>query len=193
MAFWQTPIGRITGDESVAFSHPQVKSIPNNTTAIAKIKEFKKKTFMDNSYYQVDWVITDGQFKNHHVFQKIRAFDADDKKRYKALNLLMFFFKFFNVGLTHEGEPTDHDLAEFEGLSAGIRIHETEENADGKIYNWVGQIMPTIDFKCETGIHLATQKRATAPRDMSYPFQENPKRQPNGNVAHDIIDDTIPF
>jgi hypothetical protein len=68
--------------------------------------------------------------------------------------MLKLIYQLYNVKPKHANPPSDQELAVFIGKAAGIKIRETEPNAEGKQYNWVAEIHETKGFQCETGIKL---------------------------------------
>ena len=61
-----------------------------------------------------------------------------------------------------ESQPTDVELKIFTDKVAGIKILETKPNADGKIYNFVGEVHPREGFTSVTG-----EKRIVASQTIS--------------------------
>ncbi len=156
--FWVSDLGTLTGTADDAFAKT-FRQIPDNTMALAKIEAITNEEFKGNKHLKIDWLITDGEFKGQHVFQKLHVFDADSKKRHRSLNMLMLLYKMFELSPKSKDAPTNQDLAVFNGRVAGIKIQETEPNDEGKTYNWVSEIWPAKDFKCETGHTVVTVGR----------------------------------
>ena len=94
--FWESELGTISGTPEDAFGNA-IDPIPDGTFAPSKIIAFENKEFMGTQYLQVHWVITEGEYTNRHVFQKIHVFDADPKKRHRALNILKLMYQMFHV------------------------------------------------------------------------------------------------
>ena len=158
MSFWQSDLGEVTGSEDDAFAK-SFKQIPDNTLALAKIDSFTNAEYQDNKYLSIDWQLMDGDFKGQKVNQKIKVFgDSRDKDpaktRHRALNMLKLIYQLFNYAPRHGNPPTDQELVHFNNKIAGIKIRETEPNAEGKQYNWVSEVHKTQGFKSETGIKL---------------------------------------
>ena len=127
-SFWTSELGPLSGSVEDAFAK-SFRQIPDNTLALAKIVSFSHKAYEQTKYLQIEWLLTDGQFKGQHVFQKLHVFDADNKKRHRFLNMLMLVYKMFQL-TPKSSEPP---------------------NEKGKQYNWVSEIHPAAGFKCETG------------------------------------------
>lgn len=198
MSFWDSELGVVTGNEEDAFAKSFVRipvRIPDGTMALARICEFVNAEHSGNKYLNISWMLTDGDFKGSKVEQKLKVFGdpkAKDsaKARHRALNMLKLIYQLYQLKPTHPGEPTDKDLSVFVGKSAGIKIHETEPNDEGKQYNWVSEIHEAKGFKCETGISLVvTHSNTTTQNDL---FDSAFSRNKQYNEQNDATDD-IPF
>ncbi len=179
MSFWNSELGALSGKAEDAFTRV-FSVIPDGTMAIAKIKSFHHK----DDVFEIDWELTAGDFKGQHVFQKIRAFDKDPKKRHKALNMLKYLFSLYQLALSHGNEPTDDDLKVFVGKHAGIKIQEwSMPKNDGGIMegNFVSEVHAAANFQCVTGI-----KAEVVHNHLETAFSRN--AQPK-----DVIEDDLPF
>jgi len=164
MSFWQSTLGNITGNSEDAFAK-SFKQIPDGTMALARIESFTNASYQDNKYLSIDWLLTAGEFKGQKVNQKIKVFgDSRDKDpertRFRALNMLKLVYKLFGFTPNNNMPPHDSDLEFFMGKEAGIKIRETEPNAEGKQYNWVSEVHSTKGFQCESGIKLVVKREA---------------------------------
>lgn len=184
MSFWNSDLGELTGTADHAFAR-QIRIIPDGTTALAKILKFTNEDNNGKQYFNIEWELLSGDFKNQRVYQKIHAFDADPKKRHRALNMLMYVYKLFNLKPASSHAPTDQDLLVFTGKTAGIKIQETAPNENGKQYNWVSEVHPPENFVSETGIKLEIVH--TPSHNIESAFSRNPKGQ---NMS---LTDDIPF
>lgn len=154
MTFWTSPLGsKLTGTPEDSFS-ASFKTIPSGTTALAKIEKFALQEYMGEQHYQVEWVLTDGDYKGRHIFQKIHAFDKDSTRRHRFLNMLMLIYNMFHVKPKDANPPQDDELRVFIGKHAGILIEEWEK--DGRSGNWVSEIHPVDGFKSITGVSVET-------------------------------------
>lgn len=156
--FWESELGEVTGSAADAFAK-SFTQIPDGTMALAKIESFVNAEYNGNRYLSISWLLTDGDFKGAKVEQKLKVYGdtmAKDpaKARHRALNMLKLIYQLYNCKPKHAGDPTDADLAIFQGKSAGIKIRETEPNDQGRQYNWVAEIHEAKGFQCETGISL---------------------------------------
>ena len=156
--FWESDLGEITGNKEDAFAK-SFTHIPDNTMALAKVESFANMEYNGNKFLNIDWLLTEGDFKGQKVNQKLKVYGDpqskdSNKARHRALNMLKLMYQLYNIKPKHAAEPTDADLSVFIGKVAGIRIRETEPNQEGKQYNWVAEIHESRGFKCETGIKL---------------------------------------
>lgn len=187
MTFWHSDLGQISGKQEDAYAK-SYKSIPDNTTATAKIMSFTNKEYNGSPYLQVDWSITSDDFNGRRIFQKLHVFDAEPKKRYRFLNLLMLMYNMYGLTPASDEAPTDNELKAFEGKEAGIKIQLTEPNHEGKQYNWVSELHPTKGFVCEIG--LETIKPPPRDRGLDSAFARNKKV----DMTIEAFDDSdIPF
>lgn len=162
MSFWESELGEISGKAEDAFAKSYAH-IPDGTKALAKIDSFTNQAYKDSGfkYLNIEWVLQDGDFRGQKVQQKLKVYGGDQydkdpvRTRHRALNMLKLLYTLFNIKPTHNGSPTDQDLASFIGKIAGIKIRETEPNDKGKQYNWVAEVHPSQGFKSETGIGLS--------------------------------------
>lgn len=178
--FWTSELGTVTGTAADAYAK-SFREIPDGTTALAKIDKFVLSE-REYKHYQIDWLLTDGDFKGQHVFHKIKAIDPDPrdknpaKTRHRALNMLMFIYKQFNAKPKSNLAPTEADLGVFIGKQAGIKIQLTEPNEDGRQYSWVSEVHQSEGFVCETG--KVVEVVHTQPRDDSAFARNKPKEDP---------------
>lgn len=161
MTFWESELGDVTGKSEDAFAK-QFSQIPDGTKACAKIETFTNQEYKDSGfkYLNIEWVLTDGDFRGQKVQQKLKVYGGDQydkdpaKTRHRALNMLKLLYQLFNIKPKHTNPPTDQDLAMFHGKIAGIKIRETAMNEKGKQYNWIAEVHPSTGFKSETGMGL---------------------------------------
>jgi len=98
-----------TGSFELASS---IKPIPHNTQVQAMVKEAKWHEHEGIRKVEITWVIlAPDAYKNRQIFQKIRPFEPDEKKRENQLKMLAAINT--NAGgilHTLSGEPSDFDL-----------------------------------------------------------------------------------
>jgi hypothetical protein len=187
MSFWVSDVGQLTGEAKDAFTQ-NFKIIPDDTRALARIMKFFLVERNGRQHYEIDWELVDGEFKGRHVFQKIHAFDADAKKKHRALNMMMLLYKTNSLQPKHNNAPTDADLMAFAGKICGIRIQEwSAPKEDGTMMegNWVSEVHPPAGFKSSTGVKQEVVHTKTA-SSVDSAFSRN--APPVG-----AIEDDIPF
>jgi hypothetical protein len=175
-SFWDSEVGEVTGKAQDAFAK-QFTQIPDGTKALAKIESFTNQVYKDTGfkYLNIEWVLTDGDFKGCKVQQKLKVYGGDQydkdpmKTRHRALNMLKLLYQLFNIKPKHTNPPTDQDLAAFIAKVAGIKIRETAPNDKGKQYNWVAEVHASQGFKSETGIGMQVVAQAAFTTDTSPP------------------------
>lgn len=190
MSFWNSEMGEVTGKAEDAFAKSFVQ-IPDGTKALAKIESFTNQEYKDSGfkYLNIEWVLTDGDFKGQKVSQKLKVFGGDQydkdpaKTRHRALNMLKLLYQLFNIKPQHTNPPTDQDLASFGNKIAGILIRETAPNDKGKQYNWVAEVHKTQGFKSETGAGLPVLAHASV---SSY------SSNANSNASFDNANTNVP-
>ena len=80
MSFWHSELGQLSGKPEDSYAKT-FKSIPDGTSAIAKIISFTNKEYNGNPYLQIECSITSEDFTGRRIFQKLHVFDAEPKKR----------------------------------------------------------------------------------------------------------------
>lgn len=183
MSFWKSQSGAVI-DGSEEHSHTgSFKIIPDGTTAPAVIKEIEFTEFDGKEHYQVSYQLVSGDYKGQMVRQKIHCFDADSKKRDRAVNMLMRLHKLCNVSPAHSDAPTSEDLLPLKNRVIGIKIQEWFAN--GKEGNWVSAIYPVDEkFVTETGVKLQHVNEAN--------YNEIDSAL-NRNAKSGLLDDDVPF
>lgn len=192
-SFWDSELGEISGNAADAFAKTFTQ-IPDGTMASAKIESFMNAEYQGNKYLSIDWTLTDGDFKGQKVNQKLKVFgdprDKDPAKgRHRALNMFKLLYQLFGLKPMTANPPTDQELLSFIGKVAGIKIRETEPNAEGKQYNWVAEVHEAKGFKPETGVKLEVVHHR---HDLTSAFDRNPKGVIDSGIGIQAEDD-IPF
>ena len=189
MGFWDSEIGEVTGKPEDAFIK-DFRTIPDGTTAVAKIHAFKKATDKQGlSYFNIEWQLLEGDFRGRTVNQKLKVWgNPNDKEpgttKHRALNMLKLIYQLYSIRPKNGTEPSEEDLGVFIGKTAGILIRETEPNEKGDSFNWVSEIHPAVGYKSETGVkHEMVHSRDS----LDSAFSRNPRG------ADDELADDIPF
>lgn len=195
--FWESELGEVTGKAEDAFAKTFTQ-IPDGTMALAKIATFVNAEYNGSKYLSIDWLLTDGDFRGQKVNQKLKVWGdpmAKDplKARHRALNMLKLIYQLYNVKPKHANPPSDQELAVFLGKAAGIKIRETEPNAEGKQYNWVAEIHDTKGFKCETGIKLEVTHTNVQPKQETLFDSALSRNSAYVDPGLDGIADDVPF
>lgn len=131
----------ITGSSEDAFLSG-FKSIPDGTHLISEIKAVEfLKPLEKRPLFEVKWkVLSDCEFKNRFIFQKIRCFDEDESKSIRNRNILLLLFKLTNIAAP-DGQPTNQDLSNLQGCVLNIKVGLLKAD-DGKEYNFIREIHP---------------------------------------------------
>jgi hypothetical protein len=156
MSFWEVNGVKPTGKPEDAFSN-SFRNIPDGTQANAMISSAKVSVYdNEKTGINIAWKIVDGDFKGCIVNQSIKVFDKKDEKRIKALNMLKLIMVLCSFTPSHDGEPTDVDLASLKGNICGIKIQQWQmQNKKTGIWsegNWVSEVHKDIEVL--TGIPL---------------------------------------
>jgi len=193
MSFWNSPTGQpITGSEKDAFIQ-DFTTIPEGTMAIGVIKsctvEEKAETQYSDAtkFINVIYKLADGDFKNREVTQKIKVYDGKPEAIHRNLNMLKLLMTLCGYDPSHDGEPTNEDLANLHGKVLGLKIGEwSMPRADGSIGegNFVRELHPSAGFVCETGIKTEVVHTRSA---VETAFSRNPRG------VDPVLDDGIPF
>lgn len=183
MSFWTSEAGDVTGSFEDAFTK-EFKRVPNGTKEIAKIDHFRIKEYNGGKNYEIQWTLIQGDFKGAVVFQKIHAFDADPKKRLRALNMMKLIFDMFGFKPQHDGAPGNGELAYFNGKQAGIKVREyciPKDDKSGYILgNFIGEVHPVAGFTREAGVAM------NSPEPKRYEPSIAQYSQSNNDVDEDL-------
>jgi len=150
-SFWETALGFADGKEDNAFTK-DFGIIPDGTKAFARIEDFSITDKPANDYkeaqrfYEIKWGITQGDFVGRNVFQKIKCFDADEKIRFKALNMLRLILNLANVAPS-AGAPDTAFLKQLVGRVMGIKIKE---------WSWVKDDGGMLEGNFISEVHLSS-------------------------------------
>ena len=143
MSFWQTSEGKSATDTTGKFeSGGGIALIPENTTCLAMITEANIANYEGNEYINLAWTVNKPDaYKNRKVFQKVRIFDAETKKRDKALNMLAAIDKNAGGKLSKsDSAPTNETLLHLMQKPMLIKVMVWEMN--DRTGNWVAAVSP---------------------------------------------------
>jgi len=191
MSFWESKSGQpITGSPDAAFVK-DFEIIPNNTMALAKIKSFEVVEEQNQykgpqKYIKVIYKITDGDFINREVIQKIKPFDGEPKQIDRNLNMLRLIMELCSYKPEHSNEPTNADLMRMNGKALGIKIREwSMPKKEGGLMegNFVSEVHPPAGFVSQTGVR--------SERVYSSPVDSALNR--NSQARVDSLEEDLPF
>ncbi len=191
--FWTSPSGSpITGSPDSAFLK-DFTTIPEGTMALGTIKSFEVVTKAANKYtpeqkhIEVKYKLTQGDFKNREVTQKIKVFDGKPEQIERNLNMLKLIMDLCGYTPLHGNEPSNQELAAMNGRVLGIKIGEwsmPKEDGSGVMEgNMIREVHSSAGFECETGVKSEVVHSRSA---VDTAFSRN---QPKT----DSLDDDIPF
>lgn len=194
MSFWQSGSGaKITGEAKDAFS-PEFTQIPEGTTACASLYniEIAVKDATDyaeaTKFYQLTWKLTQGEFVNRQVTQKIKCFDGTPEAIDRNLNMLKLLMDLCQFKPMHNEAPTEEELRRMCGKILGIKIGEwsiAKRDGSGVMEgNFVREIYAAKDTDVKTGVKSSIP--AYVPK-VDSAFSRNPRAQ------EEDFDDGIPF
>ena len=115
-----------------------MEPIPEGTSVKAMIDDVKNDSYEGDRYINVRWtVLAPEAYSNRKVFQKIRVYDADEKKADKAKRMLVAIAANTGGGLLAlAGEPTDADL-QTNLLNKPMVIKLGVWNMNDRTGNWI--------------------------------------------------------
>lgn len=188
MSFWKLSTGESpTGSEQASFT-PEIGPLPNNTQAVAQIKEFcliQPTNTYPHAAYKIIYKITKGDFTGREVNQKIKCFDSKSHIADKGIEMLKRVYDLCNHKPTHSNTPSTEDLQPMIGKSLGIKIREypyTKNDGTPTTGNFVAECYAADkDFITITGVKLEL------PITHETAFDRNPR----GALPNDGSD--IPF
>lgn len=152
------------------------KPIPKNTVVKVIAEEAKWGCFEPNpEHIEIKWSITEGEYKNRKIFQKLRVNDSDEEKARKAV--LMLGAIDHNCGgklKTLTGKPTDSDLTSslaFKPMFLKLDVWKIDKDDQGnKLYgddvkqgNWVSSVS-------SQAVVTQTKEVVTAKEEDDLPF-----------------------
>ena len=194
--FWMNGTGApITGKPDDAFIK-DFSTIPEGTSAIAKIKSFEVIENMSEyngaeKYIKIVYKLTSGEFLGREVIQKIKCFDGKPAAIDRNLNMLRLIMDLCAFKPTHHGEPTNQELMQMNNKIVGIKIGEwslLKKDGSGMMEgNHVREVWAADGFESETGIKV--QHVHSMPVDSA--LSRNSNSRADGGLTG--IDDDIPF
>lgn len=163
--FWKNENGEaITGNANEAFA-PDFQVIPEGTcsrAAIFNVEIVEKEAnewSPEQKYYEFSWSLTEGDFKNRKVSQKIKAFVGEPKAIARNKNMLKRIMALTGFIPPHDYAPSAEELSLMIGKVCGIKVGEwslEKKDGTGKMEgNFVREIHGAKDFVAKTGFKTA--------------------------------------
>ena len=146
MSFWQTSDNApIQANGNAEMGGGDLPPIPNGTVLVAMVTEAKYDTNESTGerLIKIRWDVLDGEYKKRVVFQKVRVFDGDTKKKDKALRMLAAIDANSGGKLMALGkEPSDMDLASClcnkpQKIKVAIWSMDNESTGEKMTGNWI--------------------------------------------------------
>lgn len=138
------------GDFAPIPKDTQVKVIAEN----AKWSQYGS----DPEYVEIQWQITDGQYKNRKIFQKIKTQDSDPQKAKKAMMMLGAINHNAGGNLhTMNGKPSDQELNNaltFKPMFLKLGVWEIDKDE-------FGNVIPKEERKAGNWVVAVSNKGAT--------------------------------
>lgn len=137
MSFWNTSSGHQVEAKKELDQDTSMEPIPDGSVLKCAATEAKIEEHEGEKKIKIRWDVLDGEYKGRVVFHNIKAYDADAKKRDKAIEMLAAIDAITGGGLMASGEePTDMALMKnIANKPVVIRVRVWE--MDGKTGNWV--------------------------------------------------------
>lgn len=165
MSFWDLSDNSNAKDTGSSFeSSSNMEPIPAGTGVLAAPDEAAWAEYQGDEYISIRWVVlAPDEYKNRKVFQKIRVFESDAKKRDKAKRMLAAIDANAGGKLTASGErPTDESLARcLVNKPMQLRLEVWE--SDGKSGNWVAAVAPKTAPSAQPGSAAQSKKEDDVP------------------------------
>lgn len=177
----RTPGNEITGEPDKSFTK-EFDLIPNNTTSIAAIHDFKlvervaRHSGQQERFYEITWRIKSEAFYGQQVSQKIKCFEGTPEQIDRNLNMLLRIFQIAEYVYHNADAPSNHVLKMMIGKVMGIKIREWQmPNGKGGVSqgNFVSEVHSTKNFLVEIGVKLEVHKPTKPIMPNSDPFQDD--------------------
>lgn len=147
MSFWAIEEEEING--TMEMGGGDFEPIPSKTQVLAIPCEVKWDEYQDERYISIQWnILQPSEYKNRRIFQKIKVFDKDEKKKIKAQKMLAAIDHNAKGGLLASGkEPTDASLQKAllnKPMVLMLMVWEIEDMQSGSVRrgNWISAVSP---------------------------------------------------
>lgn len=177
----------ISGKSEEAFSKEIVDVLPNGTLATAKIIKATNESGSFGDNIQIQWELVSGEFTGRHLFQKLFIYDQKPERQLKARNMLKYLLDLFQVTVTPDAPPSDHELIRLVGKVAGLKIMEWQmERDNGAIAH--GNNISEV-HKAEGFLPITGKYREFKAKKLGV----DSALTRNNNKQHNELNDDIPF
>lgn len=149
MSFWNTSEGALNNTNvttEAEMGGGDMPPIPANTELKAIITEASyDETESLGRFIKLRWDVIDGEYKKRVIFQKVKVFETDAKKRDKAMRMLAAIAMNAGGKLLEIAEPTDGDLQinlSNKPMIIRVQVWEMENSTTGEKMsgNWVSAV-----------------------------------------------------
>lgn len=149
MSFWNTSEGQLDKtnvETSAEMGGGNLEPIPSNTELRAIITEASyDETESLGRFIKLRWDVIDGEYKGRVIFQKVKVFETDAKKRDKAMRMLAAIAMNAGGKLLEIADPTDGDLQTTltnKPMVIRTQVWEMENSTTGEKMsgNWVSAV-----------------------------------------------------
>jgi hypothetical protein len=143
MSFFKKSTGEVAQPQTT-FDQSAPELIPDSTTLHCLVKEAKINISSEyGDTLQIQWqCVAPQQYANRVVFQSVKLFDGDPKKRDKAIDMFAAIDTNATGGKLLESgqEPNNMTLQQWTGKQMLIKAQIWE--MDGRKGNWISAVMP---------------------------------------------------
>ncbi len=193
MSFWKSGTGEeVTGDEKSSFAG-DFSIIPEGTMALVCIKSIviaeneDARSDESKKMIVVTGNIASDDFKNRETCLKIKCFHGKPESIQRNLNMLKRLMDLCAFKPKHSNAPSQEELNTMSGKFIGQKIGEWSlVKEDGGLMegNFVREIWPAKDFKCEVGVKSVVEPKRNNGVESALTR--------NASAAN-FVDDDIPF
>lgn len=124
--------------------------IPAGSILLCVITEAKWDEYQGERLISLRWDVVGKDYTNRVIFQKLKVFESDPKKRDKAIMMLMAIDANTGGHLSKlNGEPSDQDLTKLCGRKIGVMVDvwkiKDSETGEEKSGNWIKMVSSPKD------------------------------------------------
>jgi len=156
----------------------ELEPIPAKTQALAYIEDIKWTDYEGDEYINVQWkILKPTEYKGRVIFQKIKVRETDDKKREKAIRMLMAIDHNAKGGLVELGiEPTTEQLKAKltnKPMIIMLQVWQMEDAQTGELKkgNWVSAVAPRNADEPEKVVPVVIERKT--PENLDFDDEVN--------------------